>query len=203
MQFGAQAHEVEGVPLVASFTRDAGVDRLAQAALLHQTVDRQKLGAPLDCPSDAVKNDISSAGLEDVVGRRQLGRADDLLIAALGRDHEEDRRQRHHVVMPQILEQLLPVLAFAEIVLAQDDVVFPASNRPHRRASADRVLDLADATLVEHVVHAGAHARMGLDQEYGQVGETLHDDKGKRLRRGTTMLAERLYYGNEMEKMRF
>jgi hypothetical protein len=127
---------------------------------------------------DAGADQLHREWLEDVVGRRELGGADDLVAVGLGREHDEDRRWRDQAVVAQVFEQLLAILAFAgaagQVVFAQEDVVGALLQLADGRVGIDRVLDPGDAHRRQHILQAGAHAGIGIDHQHCQVRVLLH-----------------------------
>jgi hypothetical protein len=107
---------------------------------------------------DAVVQGVGGEGLEDVVVGGQLGSADDALVLALAGDHDEQRRQRDDGVVAQVFEQVLAVLAVADVVFAEDQVVAGVAQLAHRHAGRDGELDFGDAAHVEHVAELRPHA---------------------------------------------
>ena len=90
VQFRPQAHEVGGEARIFYFSRGALVDRFQQIALFHQLIDGHEQRALLDRAPEPLEQRIGGKRLQQIIGRRQFGRADHFLISAFGRDHHEN-----------------------------------------------------------------------------------------------------------------
>jgi hypothetical protein len=125
----------------------------SRAALADQLVHRQELGAPFERAADALRQHVHREGLEDVVGRQQFGRADHLAVHAFRGQHDKNGPRADDLMVAQVFQQLLAVLAGAvgagaEVVLAQDHVVGAGGQGADGRGGADRVIDLVMFTCV-------------------------------------------------------
>lgn len=72
---------------------------------------------------DPVEQHVGGEGLQDVVGGREFGGANDFFVCGFGGDDDEHRPQGNELVVAQIFQQLLPILPLPELVFAQDEVV--------------------------------------------------------------------------------
>ena len=174
VQLGAQAHEVDQVARVLRFARQAGVDRFALAARLHQAVHRHEHIAFIQGARDTLQQAVGGKGFQDVVGGPEFGGADDLAVVALGGDHEEHGRQRHQLVVADVFQQLLAVLAAFERVFAQDQVVGLGAEVLDRLVGTARMVDLAQAAQGEHVVDGRTHSGMRLDDQRAEAVKFIH-----------------------------
>jgi hypothetical protein len=165
VQFRAQAQEIDRVARVRGLALDAGFDRLVLGARFHQAVDGQEYVALVERARDAFEQAVGGEGFQDVVGRRQLGGADHLAVVALGGDHEKHRGQRNQLVVAQVLEQLLAILAAFEVVFAQHQVETLDAQLLDGLVGAAGVVDAGQAAHRQHAVDVRAHARMGLDEQ--------------------------------------
>jgi len=169
VQFGAQAQEIDGVARPGGFALDAGLDGLVLGAGFHEAVDRQQHVAPLEGARDAVEQAVGRERFQDVVGGRQLGGADHLAVVAFGGDHEEHGRQRDQLVVAQVFQQLLAILAAFQVVLAQHQVEAFQAELLDGQVGAAGVVDAGQAAHGEHAVDVRPHPGMGLDQECGEA----------------------------------
>jgi len=174
VQLGAQAQEVDGVARVQALALDAGGECLHLVAGLHQRVHGQEGIALVERTPDALEQAVGGERLEDIVGRGELGRADHLAVVAFCCDHEEHRGQAHQLVVAQVFQQLLAILAAFEIVLAQDEVELAQTEVLDRLVGRAGVLDPGQAAQREHAVDAGAHSCMGLDDQGRQAFQFVH-----------------------------
>ncbi len=145
-------------------------DRLTQVADTDQLIYRHEQRPLVDCADDALQQHLDREGLEHVIGRRQFRRADYLAIHTLRGQHDEDGPGADQLMVTQIFQQLLAVLAVvagaaAQVVLAQHNVVTLLGDLTYRRAGADRIVDAVDTGLVQHIAQAGAHAGIRVHQE--------------------------------------
>ena len=178
VQFGAHTREVGGKARLRPRAVGACGDCFAQPALRRQLPGREQGAAPVEGALDARADQVDRKWFEEVVGRRQFGGADDLVALGLGREHDENGRGRDQAMLAQVFQQLLAVLAFAgaagQVVFAQDDVEGALLQLTDGRAGVDRVFDLRDAGQAQHVLQAGAHARIRIDHQHCQVRVFLH-----------------------------
>jgi hypothetical protein len=76
-------------------------------------------------------------------------------------------------VVTQVLEEVLAVLAVADVVFAEDQVVAVVAQLADRDPGGHGELDLADAARVEHVAKLRPHGRIGFDDEGGDGAEII------------------------------
>ncbi|MNS86292.1 hypothetical protein D3C72_1201900 [compost metagenome] len=168
VQLGAQAGEIGRQARVLQFGRAAAFHGFAQVALVDQLIGRQKNGAPLDGARDASAQHVDGERFQYVVGRGQLGRADHLAVDGFRGQHDEDRPQADQLVVAQVFQQLLAILAVrtaAKIVFAQDDVERFLRQQADGRAGIDGIFHLGDGRLVQHIVQVAPHAGVRVDDQ--------------------------------------
>jgi hypothetical protein len=174
VQLGAQAHEVDAVARIVLGALDAAGDRFALVARFHQLVHRHEHIALFQRARDTLEQAVGREWLEDVVGRGQFGGRDHLAVIAFGRDHEEHGRERNEVVVAQVFEQLLAILAAVEVVFAQNQVERLQAKVLDGVVGAAGVVDLGQAAQVEHIMNTGPHAGMGLNNQGREPVEFIH-----------------------------
>ena len=165
VQLGLQAHEVDQVLRVAVARLAAGDERADRVAELHELPHRQEGVALLEGAQQAHAQALGGERLEDVVVGDELAGADHALVVALAGDHHEHRVGRDDPVLAQVLEQVLAVLALAEVVFGEDEVEGLRAQTAHRHARRHGELRRVDADRGEHVAQLRTHARLGFDDE--------------------------------------
>src|SRR5690606_8434770 len=85
--------------------------------------------------------------------------------AAFGGDNDEDAMWAEQLVMVQLFQHLLAVLALAEVVVMEDDVIGVLAAQRQRLLTIDRRIDMRHAHLPQH---AG--------ERRAEIGEIIHDE---------------------------
>jgi hypothetical protein len=139
-------------------------------------VHRKQGAAAVDGARDALRQHVHREGFEDVIGGRQFGGADHLAVHTLGGEHDEDGGSLDQLMVAQVLQQLLSILPLlaAQVVFAQDQVECLFLEVADGRAGRHAVFDARNAQLRQHIVQAGAHMLVGIDDQDRQGAIFLH-----------------------------
>jgi hypothetical protein len=174
MHLGPQAAKVQGEARLRCLALLARFDCCTQVAHVDQLVHRQQGIAAVEGAPDALQHGIGCERLEDVIVGHQFGGADHLAELAFAGDHEEHGGGIDQAVVAQVFQHLLPVLPAFQGVFAQDQVVGPGFQRADRLIGTGGIVNAHQAAQAQHIVQAGAHAGIGLDDQRCQALQFIH-----------------------------
>lgn len=112
-------------------------------------------------------------GLEQVVVRRLLGGHRDHVGVLLGRDHDPHGRGRDPALVARLLQQHLAVLAVAEVVVAQHDVIGVARQQPRGFVGRSRGVHALRTAAAQQAADHAAHGFEILHEEEVAAAERV------------------------------
>ncbi len=77
------------------------------------------------------------------------------------------------MVVAQVLQQVLPVLAFAQVIFAQDDVEIDLAQFAYGHACSHGKIDGRNATHGQHVAQLRAHGGIRFDNHHRDIADCL------------------------------
>ncbi len=101
-------------------------------------------------------------GFDQVIVRCEFGDRDYFLVAFFTGNHHENRAQRHHSVVAQLLEQLLTIALIFQMVVAKNDVDIARLDRAQHIGCTPRVGYRGGPERTYHFSQVGPIVRMAI-----------------------------------------